>query len=144
MRVNFPWCDAFRPSKRTAQANIHFEKAAILFNIAAVLSQQALQVERGTPEGITQACKLFQVLLQQMHHMEIELIKSSVLLVAMILTGEQSFCWFASLKVFRLHCNASFACAPAPSEQHSFAEYGAMPRCIAPFLQLIAAVFPDL
>lgn len=61
VRISFPWNDAFRSSKRTSQANIHFEKAAILFNVAAVLSQQALQVERSTAEGITQACKLFQV-----------------------------------------------------------------------------------
>jgi hypothetical protein len=33
----------------------------VLFNVAAVMSQQALQVERGTPEGATQACKIFQV-----------------------------------------------------------------------------------
>ncbi|KAI8477285.1 MAG: programmed cell death protein 6 interacting protein X [Monoraphidium minutum] len=60
VKISFPWCDAFRPTKKSSQANIHFEKAAILFNAGAVLSQQALQVERGTTEGITQACKLFQ------------------------------------------------------------------------------------
>jgi hypothetical protein len=53
-RINFPWYDAFRPSKKTTQSNIHFEKAAVLFNIAAVLGQQALQVERGTSDGIKQ------------------------------------------------------------------------------------------
>lgn len=61
MRVTFPWSDAFRPSKKTSQANVHFEKAAVAFNVAAVTSQQALQVERGVGEGATQACKLFQV-----------------------------------------------------------------------------------
>lgn len=60
VRLSFPWADAFRPSKKTAQTNVHFEKAAVLFNFGAVLSQQALQVERGTGEGITQACRLFQ------------------------------------------------------------------------------------
>jgi hypothetical protein len=44
VRINFPWTDAFRSSKKTSQANIHFEKAAVLFNVAAILSQQALQV----------------------------------------------------------------------------------------------------
>ena len=53
-RISFPWYDAFRPSKKTTQSNIHFEKAAVLFNIAAVLGQQALQVERGTSDGIKQ------------------------------------------------------------------------------------------
>jgi hypothetical protein len=32
----------------------------VLFNTAAVMSQQALQTERGSSDGITQACKLFQ------------------------------------------------------------------------------------
>eukprot|EP00775_Hariotina_reticulata_P008073 gene8073-8268_t len=60
VRINFPWTDAFRSSKKTSQANIHFEKAAVLFNVAAILSQQALQVERASSEGITQAGKIFQ------------------------------------------------------------------------------------
>jgi programmed cell death 6-interacting protein len=60
VRLSFTWADAFRPNKKAAQSNVHFEKAAVLFNVAAVLSQQALQVERGTGEGITQACRLFQ------------------------------------------------------------------------------------
>jgi hypothetical protein len=61
VKLSFPWTDAFRPSKKTSQANVHFEKASVLFNVAAVMSQQALQVERGTAEGATQACKIFQV-----------------------------------------------------------------------------------
>lgn len=59
-------CDSFLlrlllPVSPTTQANVHFEKASVLFNVAAVMSQQALQVDRGTPEGATQACKIFQV-----------------------------------------------------------------------------------
>ncbi|GBF94332.1 hypothetical protein Rsub_06954 [Raphidocelis subcapitata] len=60
VRLPFVWADAFRPSKKASQANIHFEKAAVLFNLAAVISQSALQVERGTADGLTRACKLFQ------------------------------------------------------------------------------------
>eukprot|EP00879_Flechtneria_rotunda_P016447 GHRR01017211.1.p1 GENE.GHRR01017211.1~~GHRR01017211.1.p1 ORF type:complete len:133 (+),score=46.94 GHRR01017211.1:766-1164(+) len=67
VRISFPWTDAFRPNKRTSQYNIHFEKAAVLFDVAAVLSQQALQVERSAAEGITQAGKLFQVCNGFMH-----------------------------------------------------------------------------
>lgn len=54
VKLSFPWYDAFRPSKKSSQANIHFEKAAVLFNIASVTSQQALQVERGTSDGCKQ------------------------------------------------------------------------------------------
>jgi len=37
IHLTFPWADAFRPTKKAGQANIHFEKAAVLFNLAAVL-----------------------------------------------------------------------------------------------------------
>lgn len=59
--VSFAWFDAFRPSRRTAQHNIHFEKSAVLFNMASLASQQGLQSDRTSAEGLTQACKLFQV-----------------------------------------------------------------------------------
>jgi programmed cell death 6-interacting protein len=59
--VSFVWYDAFRPTKRTIQANIHFEKAAILFNLGAVLGQAGLNCDRTSGEGLQQACKLFQV-----------------------------------------------------------------------------------
>lgn len=60
-QVNFAWFDAFRPAKKISQYNIHFEKAAVLFNLASVLSQQGLSSDRQSAEGLTQACKLFQV-----------------------------------------------------------------------------------
>ncbi len=60
-QVAFAWQDAFRPKTRVMQNNIHFEKAAVLFNLGAVLNQTALQCDRTTPEGLQQACKLFQV-----------------------------------------------------------------------------------
>lgn len=60
-QVAFTWYDAFRPSKKSTQYNIHFEKAAVLFNLGAVLSQQALACDRTTADGLLQAGKLFQV-----------------------------------------------------------------------------------
>lgn len=53
--------DAFRTSKRCEQANIHFEKAAVMFNLASLQSQIALQTERTTDAGVKEAAKLFQV-----------------------------------------------------------------------------------
>lgn len=60
VHVTFAWSDAFRPNKRTEQANIHFEKAAILFNIGAAISQQALGCDRRTSTGLRDSAKLFQ------------------------------------------------------------------------------------
>ncbi len=59
--MSFAWNDAFRPARRVAQNNIHYEKACVLFNLASLASQQALQSDRTSAEGLTSACKLFQV-----------------------------------------------------------------------------------
>eukprot|EP00198_Chlamydomonas_reinhardtii_P012800 XP_001702137.1 programmed cell death protein 6-interacting protein [Chlamydomonas reinhardtii] len=59
-QVSFAWFDAFRPSRRVAQNNIHYEKAALLFNLGALASQQGLQSDRTSGDGLTAACKLFQ------------------------------------------------------------------------------------
>lgn len=53
--------DAFRPRNKLSQTNIHYEKAAVLFNLGAILSQQALACDRQSTEGLTLACKGFQV-----------------------------------------------------------------------------------
>lgn len=56
----FTWFDAFKHGKKATQQNIHFEKAAIIFNLGAVQSQIALGADRSTPNGIKQACNCFQ------------------------------------------------------------------------------------
>ena len=60
-QVAFSWADAFRPAKKQQQYNVHFEKASVLFNLGVVLSQLGLSCDRTVAEGLTQACKLFQV-----------------------------------------------------------------------------------
>ena len=59
--ISFTWYDAFRASKRTEQYSIHFEKAAIMFNLGAVLTQQALACDRKQDQGMKDAAKKFQV-----------------------------------------------------------------------------------
>ena len=61
VHINFVWYDAFRHSKKTEQCSIHFEKAAVLFNLAAVMTQQALNADRATDAGRKEAAKYFQV-----------------------------------------------------------------------------------
>eukprot|EP00249_Psilotum_nudum_P017974 c26581_g1_i1 orf=67-2718(+) len=58
--LSFVWYDAFKVSKKGTQQNIHFEKAAILFNLGAVQSQLALLADRSTAAGLKQACNCFQ------------------------------------------------------------------------------------
>ena len=55
--ISFTWYDAFRSSKRTEQYSIHFEKAAIMFNLGAVLTQQALACDRTQDQGMKDAAK---------------------------------------------------------------------------------------
>lgn len=57
--------DAFRSQKRTEQSSIHYEKAAVAFNIGALQSQLGLQADRRTEEGLIQSAKAFQVSTQQ-------------------------------------------------------------------------------
>lgn len=61
VHVSFVWYDAFRHSKKTEQCSVHFEKASVLFNLAAILTQQALNADRTTDPGRKEAAKFFQV-----------------------------------------------------------------------------------
>jgi tyrosine-protein phosphatase non-receptor type 23 len=54
IRVNFPWRDAFT-TKLTTQTSIAFEKASIIFQIAATHSAIAAQQSRSDPEGLKRA-----------------------------------------------------------------------------------------
>ncbi|GAQ78280.1 Endosomal targeting BRO1-like domain-containing protein [Klebsormidium nitens] len=58
--VTFTWWDAFKNARKASQQNIHFEKAAIMFNLGAVQSQLGLNAERSTANGLKQACNCFQ------------------------------------------------------------------------------------
>lgn len=61
VNISFKWHDAFRDKQTCTQKNIHFEKAAILFCMAAIASQKGLDVSRKTESGITEAVKSFAV-----------------------------------------------------------------------------------
>ncbi|CAK9203308.1 unnamed protein product [Sphagnum jensenii] len=58
--LHFTWFDAFKTGRKASQQNIHFEKAAIAFNLGAVQSQIALGHDRSSPNGLKQACNAFQ------------------------------------------------------------------------------------
>ncbi|KAE9595433.1 hypothetical protein Lal_00031295 [Lupinus albus] len=57
--VTFVWFDAFKPKQKASLQNIHLEKAAVLFNLAAVYSQIGLSFDRGTADGRRQALHAF-------------------------------------------------------------------------------------
>jgi programmed cell death 6-interacting protein len=58
--VYFTWYDAFKQGRKASQQNIHFEKAAIAFNLGAIQSQLGLSADRTSTTGIKQACNSFQ------------------------------------------------------------------------------------
>lgn len=60
IHIAFKWYDAFRPTRALEQSSIHFEKAAILFNLGAVLTQQALGCDLKSDAGIKDAARKFQ------------------------------------------------------------------------------------
>lgn len=61
VQLPFYWMHAMNPRKKCKQMNIHFEKASVLFNIGAHLSQQASQQNRESQEGYKMAILYFQV-----------------------------------------------------------------------------------
>ena len=63
VHIAFKWFDAFRATRALEQSSIHFEKAAILFNLGAVLTQQALGCDLSSDSGVKEAAKKFQVIL---------------------------------------------------------------------------------
>lgn len=58
--IDFPWYDAFQSNKKAASDSITYEKASILFNLAAVCSQQSLASDLSTDGGLKAAARLFQ------------------------------------------------------------------------------------
>lgn len=61
VHIAFKWFDAFRPTRAMEQQSIHYEKAAVLFNLGAVLTQQALGCDLKSDAGIKDAARKFQV-----------------------------------------------------------------------------------
>ncbi|UIZ22681.1 hypothetical protein KXD40_003993 [Peronospora effusa] len=59
LQLQFTWTDSFCPRKKSTQAGISFEKAAIMFNIGALESQLGVQTDRSTVEGLKIACHHF-------------------------------------------------------------------------------------
>lgn len=72
--VEFPWYDAFQSNKRAVSDSVAYEKASVLFNLAAVCSQQSLANDLATDGGLKAAARHFQVPFnylitsQGMHH----------------------------------------------------------------------------
>ncbi|KAI0029295.1 BRO1-like domain-containing protein, partial [Vararia minispora EC-137] len=58
IRVNFPWKDAFT-AKTIVQTSLAYEKASVIFNIAATHSAIAASQSRSDPEGIKRAFYYF-------------------------------------------------------------------------------------
>ena len=60
LRINFIWRDAFQKVVRMGEADMRYESAAILFNLAAETSLAGITQPRQEPEGLKSACHLFQ------------------------------------------------------------------------------------
>lgn len=59
VNITFKWHDAFVESSTCAQRNIHFEKAAVVFCLAAIASQKGIDVSRESEAGMTEASRSF-------------------------------------------------------------------------------------
>ena len=60
-KLAFSWGDSFRGgTRKDKQHNINFEKAAVMFNLGALLSQQGKDQDLDTDEGVKVACRCYQ------------------------------------------------------------------------------------
>ena len=57
--VQFPWSDALRPQHTTLEASWAYETAAVAYNHATAIEQQAAQVDRTTADGAAAAAQGF-------------------------------------------------------------------------------------
>ncbi|KAL0020564.1 hypothetical protein WJX77_003609 [Trebouxia sp. C0004] len=58
--VEFTWYDAFQTNKRAVSNSIAYEKACVLFNLAAVCSQESLASDLTTDGGLKSSARHFQ------------------------------------------------------------------------------------
>ena len=58
--LQFAWRDAFKPYAKQVETQLSFERAALSFNLAAILSSQAVNEKRSTSDGVRNAARLFQ------------------------------------------------------------------------------------
>ncbi|KAG6611297.1 putative programmed cell death 6-interacting protein [Phytophthora cinnamomi] len=59
LQLQFTWNDSFCPRKKSTQAGVAFEKAAVMFNVGALESQLGVQTDRSTADGLKAACRHF-------------------------------------------------------------------------------------
>ena len=60
LQLGFKWADAFEADEQTVVHDWTFERASVLFNLAASISFLATHCDRQTPDGLKQACGLYQ------------------------------------------------------------------------------------
>jgi programmed cell death 6-interacting protein len=60
LRMQFSWRDSFEAVAKQGEADVHFESAAVLYNLCAVCSFLAVHQSRTDAEGIKAACQRYQ------------------------------------------------------------------------------------
>ena len=71
----FKWADAFDTSEVSSISDWNFERACVIFNLAAAISYLATHCDRGTAEGLKTACQLYQQSAGALHEVH-ELVKA--------------------------------------------------------------------
>lgn len=59
IKIPFVWTDSLKPTRQISQFSWAYERASVLYNIAALTSHEACITTRDTPEGIQKACQHF-------------------------------------------------------------------------------------
>lgn len=69
-KVVFTWRDAFKNSDKAASSDLKFERACVVFNLAAAISFAGVVKNREEAEGLRDACQLFQQAAGALEHLQ--------------------------------------------------------------------------
>lgn len=106
IRIAFTWHDAFRPTKKSTEMDLNFERAGVLFNIGAVKSNIAASADRTSAEGMKLACREFQLAAGLFKHLRChvvsqlncslpsELTEEGLLMVENIMLAQAQACFY--------------------------------------------------
>jgi programmed cell death 6-interacting protein len=60
VQLAFEWGDAFKPTKKIGQYNLHYEMGSVMFNLASLYSLAGLNTDRNSDDFAKVACKYYQ------------------------------------------------------------------------------------
>ena len=97
VQIPFTWSDAHYARKTAKQMNATFERASIMLNYAALLSQEAKATDQGNSDGLKEAYNLLSQAVGVLDHIRDNVAGSLSVLKNFSATKSSTFGWFSVL-----------------------------------------------